>query len=438
MDAGDVHRSKDPTAGSFSYYPHVQYEAVRDIAPGEELTVECDDNAFDGGNYYLSRYDDSDKAVSCIDRYVRVGNSPGLGRGLFAKRQIATGTSILSTPLIPVARKDMYINDQEIANKQLLLNYCYGHPDSDVLLLPSGPMVNYINHNDKKPNAKIRWHETTLSKEELAKLERREEYHHFDEMKEWTAEQVVNQHGMGLIIDIVATRPIEEGEEIFLHYGSNWQAAWDVHRMRWRPHDPNYINADMYAKRRGGRNLIRSIPEQATDPYPTNIDTYCWYTSGDGQDDDEDTTEISPDVFFVPFNEDADNACVRPCRVIERTSNEGEVEALYTVELDADDNSDVPMRCVIHRDTIVNDMPEWAIVLLDRPRTSDMMLKEAFRHEIGVPDGFFPDAWLKRRNGRLGRSNNSPPVEIKGEEFKRKGNLPMTKKIGNATKTSYA
>ena len=36
------------------------------------------------------------------------------------------------------------------SSSQLIPNYCYGHPDSQILVLPLGPGVNYINHHDDK------------------------------------------------------------------------------------------------------------------------------------------------------------------------------------------------------------------------------------------------------------------------------------------------
>jgi hypothetical protein len=395
------------------------------------LTVECDDNAFDGGNYFLSRYDGSNKAVTCIDRYVKVGVSPGLGHGLFAKRQIPKGTSIISTPLVPLARADMDIADERVPDKQLMFNYVYGHPESDLLLLPSGPMVNYINHNSRSPNAVIQWHDPTLSKEELASLERREEYHHFEEVKYCSAERVINTHGIGLVMDIVATRPISEGEEIFIDYGKDWQMAWDKHQASWPFSDSEYVDADTFRRTGGGGQYVRTIVEQASNPYPLNLDTYCWYTDEDGTEGDEDTTELADDLFFVHFDNGNDKECLRPCRIVERVSQDGE-EALYTVELDEYDNDEVSRKCLIDRDTFLGNVPEYAIEVLDKPRTSDSLLKQAFRHEIGVPSGFFPAAWMKKK-ARLGGSGKTQSLDDLGDEFRRKSDI-ITKK-GNETKT---
>lgn len=46
----------------------------------------------------------------------------------------------------------------EMVGHQLLLNYCYGHVNSSLILFPYSPTVNCINHGSiEKANAEIRW-----------------------------------------------------------------------------------------------------------------------------------------------------------------------------------------------------------------------------------------------------------------------------------------
>jgi len=63
-----VHRAKDVTAGSFTYWNNVTYVATCDIVEGEELTVECSDENYESGAYYLSRYkpDIAEKELLCV------------------------------------------------------------------------------------------------------------------------------------------------------------------------------------------------------------------------------------------------------------------------------------------------------------------------------------------------------------------------------------
>merc|ERR1712232_1025295 len=40
---------------------------------------------------------------------------------------------------------------------------------------------------------------------------------------------------MGVSFEIFATRDIQEGEEIFMDYGLEWETAWDDHIAQWKP-----------------------------------------------------------------------------------------------------------------------------------------------------------------------------------------------------------
>ena len=65
-------------------------------------------------------------------------------------------------------------DDDPVNDQQLMLNYLFGHPKSDLMLLPIGPMVNFINHNRQQPNAVIRWHTVKETHQEQSALERRQ------------------------------------------------------------------------------------------------------------------------------------------------------------------------------------------------------------------------------------------------------------------------
>ena len=55
-------------------------------------------------------------------------------------------------------------------------------------------------------------------------LGQRQEYHH-SKLLQKLAKYVLNVHGKGLMIDFIATRDIQEGGEIYLDYGNEWQDA---------------------------------------------------------------------------------------------------------------------------------------------------------------------------------------------------------------------
>ena len=413
-DSGGVHRAKHPAAGSFSYRHNVTYTAVRDLVPGEELTVFCDDDDFDGGDYFLSTYQATDDTVVCLDDNLRIKSSSitGVGEGLFSKQRISKGSLITSTPLIPIHRKELDIiirrkAPTDMNPKQLLLNYCFGHPDSDLLLLPYGPMVNHLNHGSNA-NAVIRWH--TLATDN-AKEPRRQQFHH-PELLEWSADKVADTHGVGLMMDIVALRNIMPNEEIVLDYGADWTEAYKIHVSSWPQGNASYTSAAEYIARNG--KTFRTEQEQQHDPYPENLRVTCFYDKHIGKDK---TGEA-----YSKWNENDLNACVRPCSILGRQTDSS-ADEMYTVQMTPAGNEFVYEWCELNTITVVSGMPHHAIRLSDRPETADMFLPSAFRHEIGVPDGFYPETWMKKKLRRQPKSVDSDG----GASFKRKQATTTTK-----------
>lgn len=107
--------------------------------------------------------------------------------------------------------------DPKSKNWQLILNYCLGHHRSSLLLCPNtnAALINHCsNRNNKKshpcgnksgkPNAKYRWAEWDETSNEWLKK---------------TIEEMEEEGGHGLVLEVVATRDILEGEEVFIDYG---------------------------------------------------------------------------------------------------------------------------------------------------------------------------------------------------------------------------
>lgn len=413
-DSAGFHRGSNSMTGAFSYRHNISYTAVRDIVIGEELTVQCNDDDFDGGAYFLSQYLNDDAFV-CVDSNARAAPSVVGGQGLFAKNHLSKNSVITSTPVVPVDRKEMVMRKKkgEEARQQLLLNYAYGHPNSDLLLLPYGPKVNYINHPPygKTANAKIQWHPVT-DKNNNRVLSRRQQFHH-PELLEDTAKNVANTHGKGLMIDIVALRDIAVDEEIYIDYGEDWVEAHKAHVAQWRPTeaDKKYVSAEEYG-RTHDVSVIRTIAEQRTDPYPENLETVCFWDTEDYEDEEGDET----DVYFWSQREE-DDECLRPCTILDRLQHSEGGEQLYMVKMLPIDSDEVIGLCTLEDPEVVTNVPRRAIRIIDRPYTSDIFMKNAFRHEIGVPEGFYPETWMKQK--LRGKALDSL-WESSGEEFKRR------------------
>jgi hypothetical protein len=169
----------------------------------------------------------------CIEK-IRPGLSTiaGAGRGAISQTYIEKGEIITPAPLLNIPNSDalltyattqddegnMIIENEEPIGHQLLLNYCFGHVDSKLLLCPQTNAI-LINHCSNRqegkeicdgntPNAKIQWASgwdpTT---------------------DDWLKKSVpgiasLTDYGVrGLSLEVVATRDIAPNEEVSF---SNW------------------------------------------------------------------------------------------------------------------------------------------------------------------------------------------------------------------------
>jgi hypothetical protein len=108
---------------------------------------------------------------------------------------------------------------------QLILNYCYGHPESSLVLFPISFHFGFINHGSKhEANAEIRWSSLPYHKSEWLNL---------------TLEDIKRHGNTRLLIDIVAIKDIAHGDEILLYYGEAWERKWEQHIAKWKPSSKN-------------------------------------------------------------------------------------------------------------------------------------------------------------------------------------------------------
>jgi hypothetical protein len=323
----------------------------------------------------------------CLD-HIRPGLSTikQAGRGAFATRKIQKGKVIAPIPMVHVRRRHMEVYDSNNVDeydgfvtwegKQLLDNYVYGHPESSLLLFPYSPVINYVNHNAAKYNAELRW--STLSN------------HHTDWL-ERTPDDLDSEDHAGLIMELVATRNIEPGEEVFLHYGESWDNAWnDYVEKEWEPTgaEKRYVSAAELNQRMEWLETIDEVSAPSKDVF-----TLCFAGKFSNK---LATTEQGPKYewhYFDGLYRSAEYAF--PCDILERefdTSYENAVDrsesiepvpTTYTVLLDRGDGDNA----------IVVGIPRNAIRFFDDRYASDLFLRSAFRHEIGIPDHMVPAAW---------------------------------------------
>lgn len=407
---GGLDRSRDPGAGAITHYYGATSVAIRDLVAGSELMIW--DTGHGGDQYALDEVKNDGRSEldielvpppvrspewlkkhgMCADNIqVRMATDPTMGRGAFAKRFLSKGKVIAPAPLqiypnrakflAPVNDKDRQIREKRLKfkyeNDQLFVNYSFQPKGSTLLLYPYGPGVGLINHASKtsgKINAKLRWSD-----------------HHTNHGKQWldssfSLDQFWKmQYPGSLILDVVALRNISEGEEIFIDYGTEWEAAWKKHVKNWKPYisgKNDYVYpSDEIARHNDPIKPYRTRLEQETNPYALNLmmvcDTKNWF------DNRKEREKWRPSLKWPEK--------LAECSVLTRIYDKSTETYLYEVELWPDEEltseNGRPIKYVDY------DVPHSAIRFVDKPFHSDQHIPTAFRHTIGFPEELTPPFW---------------------------------------------
>jgi hypothetical protein len=409
VDEGGLTRLDSPGAGAITHYHNYTFFAQKDIAPGGEIFVNYGSKWFKDRQPHLqlthSLAEDSTSITirdvewlrqhgMCLDNLRPIPRSrlqPEAGRSVVATRSLAEGALVAPFPVLPLRRQALSLTrpkqDGTIAQlQQLLLNYCIGHENSSLLLFPYGPSVNLINHQGDETslaNVRLQWSEHQSSDvldRSLAELDQ-----------------------SPLMLELVATRDIAPGDEIFLDYGHAWVTAWKEHVSKWQPPP----NAAKYAPSYVHDDAIRSLrveSELRTLPYPDNIFTSCFYRYSDHKEkkrkipEDNTSSKDSTDaVVTVQWKQTRgifELSNLRPCQVLQREHRGGKEGTVFTVRIR--NRSLLSPEEVIPKGTIhvVNRVPRLAIRFSDKMYSTDQHLEHAFRHEINGFDGGYPEKWL--------------------------------------------
>jgi hypothetical protein len=187
--------------------------------------------------------------------------------------------------------------------------------------------------------------------------------------------------------DVVATRDIAPGEEIFMDYGDEWDSAWKKHSAQWTP--PVNADAYVYPEDMDETVVLRTMEEQKTNPYPENLALMC--NTPDWKRDPS---------YHVQWREpeyDWAESMVY-CYILERAEGKNG-DAEYTVALNFHKNPgkkttrEYDKSIPIERQYIDVGVPRRAIRWIEKPYYDDEHLENAFRHPIEFPDRLVPDAW---------------------------------------------
>ena len=175
------HRSESPSSGSMTPYWNSESIASSDVPAGSELFIDYGDDWLEQHQDEVTsecEYNDSSICVKqlesigrCIDN-IAVGESTleFAERGAFAARDLTKNTIITGSPLIHIPHESLlylymiYHDDQlrenildfnDMNGYQGVLNYCFSHSQTPMVLCPYGVGVNYINHHQDLANVKV-------------------------------------------------------------------------------------------------------------------------------------------------------------------------------------------------------------------------------------------------------------------------------------------
>ena len=240
---------------------------------------------------------------------------------------------------------------------------------------PSGAVAAFINHSDE-PNAKLVWSK------------------HPNHQKMWLhlePDVLLDKEHMsiGLLFEIVATREIAPGEEVFIDYGLEWKAAYKKHADEWNAKIARgEINkewplraVDMNAQYHNAEPF-KTEAELLMDPYPAEnvaLKAFLYLDESDNAG-----TVADPKIWGGDRIESAyHHENLFDVTVLDRIHVENHSEtAPYTYK--------VQWVNKLGQTTVVEGVPHDALVFLDKPGTSDQFQSNAFRHYIGIPDEIFP------------------------------------------------
>lgn len=208
----------------FTRYVDVDFNAVEDIYPGDEMFANYGSNWFedramtDAGaevEPHISRsLSDLEATGHCLsDVYVDASAIPSAGRGVFASRAFAEGEVVSISPVLILPR---HLLERPESNT-VMLNYAVSANGTDVAILPIGTGAMINNGRTDKANVKLEWYEwsTHTSGGRPAALTSR------------TIDELDESPFSALDVSYRATRDIAKDEEILLDYGAEWSEAWE-------------------------------------------------------------------------------------------------------------------------------------------------------------------------------------------------------------------
>jgi hypothetical protein len=351
----------------------------------------------------------------CMDNLLaRRSTLPWAGQGGFAQRTIRAGDLVVPAPLLQILDRDalvLYDSEGNPNGTQLLLNYCFGHAESTLLLCPNTNAV-LINHCSVRtrecgqdgPNAQYRW---ATGWDPTS-----------DAWRAMSLDELGHQEVRGLAFEVVALRDIRPGDEVFIDYGVEWEQAWAWHVANWKPaslprewSSPAEWVSATDANHESGPVLHELISgglrDTVSHPYLFTACQY-WVTEEDEHPvykTPQVWTELSDEDILDRYSDPGDRFCEGyrrsyqyhrdqshwPCTILQHNQEEDTyVVRIHRPPWAGDtklpwDDNDLPR--------LLRNYKRSSIHYFALPFATDQHLPGVFRHDIRIRDEIFPQQW---------------------------------------------
>lgn len=352
----------------------------------------------------------------CLEHLVPApSRMPHAGRGGMAQHRIGRGELVVPAPLLHildrrVLRIDYDPEDPHESSRnpvQLLLNYCLGHPETPLLLCPNTNAIllnhcstrhaQFRKHCPQGPNAAFRWASGWDA--------------HSATWQRMTLDELAQRGDRGLAMEVVASRPIAPGEEVFVDYGVEWERAWWRHVETWKaPSLPANTTTPWITAAEANRDDRAAILSAfvAGDLRRTvdhrHLFTGCQYWTTEWEDDrvfakpNPGWTALSDEELLERYADDGreyegsylqhDDMVHWPCSVLRDNGDN-----TYTVRIHQSSWYDDTSWHVNEVPRLLTRYPRSSIHYFVKPYHGDQHLPTAFRHPIGIPDKIMPPQW---------------------------------------------
>ena len=320
----------------------------------------------------------------CLDT-IREGKStvPDAGRGAFATRDFRDGSVVAVAPLVQISDKEIMqtrnVSSRATATQQLLLNYCYGHRKSSLLLCPTSQAA-MINHaSSRKANVAIRWGRNDAGYKDYTSGSVEDLQVDDDDFESYITK---------LMFEYVAIGDIQAGDELFLDYGLDWEDALNDHLAHGvSTVDSRHVSSNQLNK----NNISLAVSGDESMQYhgyncQIHPNVKVSQHAVVGWEEISSNRAIDPSTWPVELTawyKDNDFVSWYPC-IVKEADNE---MMMYNIEMIVKPLSERTIgRRYLH-------LPRNRIRFVEPPYHSDQHLTWAFRKFIPVSDSIFPVRW---------------------------------------------